>query len=244
LTVEGQDGVGSVTADILVNAAGPYVGQVGSLIGESLPVLNVFQQKIAFEDARSVISRHMPFSIDLDGQTIDWTDQERALLAEDPDTTWLTGPMPGAIHCRPDGGDHGKWIKLGWAFNTTPSEPEDDLPYHPNFPEIVLRGASRLNPGLKAYYGHLPSRLSHYGGYYTMTRENWPLIGQMNTPGAFVAGALSGFGTMASCATGALIAKWVCGETLPNFALALSHQRYEDETLMKTLLESENTGVL
>lgn len=244
LTVQDQEGVGSVTADILVNAAGPYVGQIAGLIGESLPVSNVFQQKIAFEDTKAVINRHMPFSIDLDAQTIDWTDQERELLADDPDTAWLAKPMPGAIHCRPEGGDHGTWLKLGWAFNTTPSEPSDELPYRQTFPEIVLRGASRLNPGLKAYYGHLPSRLSHYGGYYTMTRENWPLIGPMTTHGAFVAGALSGFGTMAACATGALIAKWVCGETLPDFALALSHKRYGDETLMKTLLESGNTGVL
>jgi D-arginine dehydrogenase len=169
LTVHGQGEIVSVTADILVNAAGPYVGHVAGLLGESLPVSSVFQQKIAFEDTRAVIDRRMPFSIDLDAQTIDWTDQERALLADDPDTAWLTRPMPGAIHCRPDGGEQGKWIKLGWAFNTTPSEPSDDLPYHPNFPEIVLRGASRLNPGLKAYYGRLPSRLSHYGGYYTMT---------------------------------------------------------------------------
>jgi glycine/D-amino acid oxidase-like deaminating enzyme len=77
-----------------------------------------------------------------------------------------------------------------------------------------------------------------------MTRENWPLIGPMNTPGAFVAGALSGFGTMAACATGALIARWVCGETLPDFAPALSRERHEDAALMKLLHDSNNTGVL
>jgi glycine/D-amino acid oxidase-like deaminating enzyme len=239
LMVEGQ----SITADVLVNAAGPYVSEIAAMIGESLPVRNVFQQKIAFEDSRRIISRQMPFSIDLDGQTIDWTAEERTLLAGDPATAWLTQPMPGAIHCRPEGGDHGTWLKLGWAFNTTPSQPGEPLPYHPNFPEIVLRGASRLNPGLKAYYGRLPARLSHYGGYYTMTQENWPLIGPMKTDGAFVAGALSGFGTMGACATGSLIAKWVLGETLPVFASPLSLDRYEDAALMRTLLEG-STGVL
>jgi glycine/D-amino acid oxidase-like deaminating enzyme len=234
----------TAAADIVVNAAGPQVGKVAALMEESLPVSNVFQQKIAFEDTQATISRQMPFSIDLDGQTIDWNEQERELLAEDPATAWLANPMPGAIHCRPEGGDRGKWLKLGWAFNTTPSEPSDDLPYNPNFPEIVLRGASRLNPSLKAYYGRLPARLSLYGGYYTMTKENWPLIGPMKTDGAFIAGALSGFGTMAACATGALIAKWVYGETLPAYAPALSLGRYEDGSLMKTLLESESTGVL
>ena len=57
-----------------------------------------------------------------------------------------TEPMPGAIHCRPDGGERGRWIKLGWAYNKEPSQPTADLPTDGNFPEIVLRGASRLNP--------------------------------------------------------------------------------------------------
>ncbi|HLM12730.1 MAG TPA: FAD-dependent oxidoreductase, partial [Reyranella sp.] len=92
--------------------------------------------------------------------------------------------------------------------------------------------------------GRLPSRLSHYGGYYTMTRENWPLIGPMATKGAFVAGALSGYGTMAACATGALVAAWVFGEKLPDFARPLGLARYDDEALMRSLLTATNTGVL
>ena len=244
LTVKGEEASSSVRADVMVNAAGPYVAEIAALLGETLPVSTVFQQKIAFEDVQGVISRQMPFAIDLDGQVIDWTDEERALLADDPATRWLTEPMPGAIHCRPDGGERGRWIKLGWAYNRQPSAPAADLPTDENFPEIVLRGASRLNPGLRAYYGRLPGRLSHYGGYYTMTRENWPLIGPMATKGAFVAGALSGYGTMGACATGALVAAWVCGETLPAFAHPLSLARYDDKALMQGLLAATNTGVL
>ena len=244
LGVEGESGRATVAADVVVNAAGPHVGDVAALVGQSLPVETVFQQKIAFEDSLKAINRHQPFSIDLDGQEIDWSPEEKALLAEDSATGWLTRTMPGAIHCRPEGGDHGTWVKLGWAFNTTPSKVSDNLPYDPSFPEIVLRGASRLNPGLEAYYGRLPSRLSHYGGYYTMTRENWPLIGPMGPAGWFVAGALSGFGTMAACATGSLIAGWVCGDRLPGFASSLSLERYRDGRLMKALLESESAGVL
>jgi len=244
LAVTGEEGSSSVRADIMVNAAGPYVAKVAALLGETLPVSNVFQQKIAFEDARGVISRQMPFAIDLDGQLIDWTDEERVLLADDPGTRWLTEPMPGAIHCRPDGGDRGKWIKLGWAYNQRPSIPGPDLPTDQNFPEIVLRGASRLHPGLRVYYGRLPGRMSHYGGYYTMTRENWPLIGPLATRGAYVAGALSGYGTMGACATGALCAAWVYGEPLPDFARSLSLARYDDQSLMQRLLSAASTGVL
>jgi glycine/D-amino acid oxidase-like deaminating enzyme len=244
LTVKGEEATSLVRCDVVVDAAGPSVGDVGALLGESLPVSNVFQQKIAFEDVQGVIRRQMPFAIDLDGQTIDWNDEERSLLAGDASTRWLVEPMPGAIHCRPDGGEGGRWIKLGWAYNAQPSQPATDLPTDPHFPEIVLRGASRLNPGLRTYYGHLPGRLSHYGGYYTMTPENWPLIGPLTTRGAFVAGALSGYGTMGACATGALIAAWVAGERLPNFARSLSLARYEDKALMQGLLSAGSKGVL
>jgi glycine/D-amino acid oxidase-like deaminating enzyme len=244
LKMRGEEGEQTLRAGILVNAAGPYVADIARMLGEELPVENVFHQKIAFADNLGAIDRRMPFSIDLDGQTIDWTSQERQLLAEDHATAWLARPMPGGIHCRPDGGDHGKWIKLGWAYNRQPSEPQDDLPTDPNFPDIVLRGASRLNPRLKQYYGRLPRQITHYGGYYTMTKENWPLIGPMKTKGAFVAGALSGFGTMAACATGELCASWVRGATRPEFAGRLSLSRYDDENFMRQLQDRAGTGVL
>ena len=96
---------------------------------------------------------------------------------------------------------------------------------------------------MKQYYGRLPRQITHYGGYYTMTKENWPLIGPMKTEGAFIAGALSGFGTMAACATGALCASWVQGSTRPEFAGRLSLSRYDDENFMEQLRNSA-AGVL
>jgi hypothetical protein len=197
LTLDGADGASTIRADVVVDAAGPHVGSVAAMLGERLPVTNVLQQKITFEDREGAIPRAMPFSIDLDGQSIDWTGEERAALAADPEYAWLAGAMPGSIHCRPEGGDAGRWIKLGWAYNRTPGEPVPEPAFDPHFPEVVLRGAARLNPSLRTYYGRLPRGAVLYGGYYTMTPENWPLIGPLATPGAFVAGALSGFGTMA-----------------------------------------------
>lgn len=123
----------------------------------------------------------MPFTIDLDGQSIAWTDDERELLSDDPATAHLVVPMPGGIHCRPQGGAHGRWIKLGWAFNGTPSEPTREPALSPHVPDIVLRGASRLHAGLAAYLGRLPRNMTHYGGFYPMTPENWPLIGPVRT---------------------------------------------------------------
>jgi glycine/D-amino acid oxidase-like deaminating enzyme len=233
-----------IHAERLVNAAGPFADRIADMLGVTLPIENVLQQKIAFEDHKKLIPRNMPFSIDLDARTLDWNDEERELLAEDPQTAWLTESIHGGIHCRPDGGDHGNWVKLGWAYNHASTKAQSQPDFDPHFPEIVLRGASALNPVLKAYYDQLPTRLSHYGGYYTMTEENWPLIGPMGVDGAFIAGALSGFGTMAACALGSLCASWITGDDLPDYAHDLSLQRYENQTLMDALKHANSRGVL
>ena len=244
LALDGGDGAASLRADAVVNAAGPHAAGIAAMLGETLPVVTIAQQKIAFEDRENTVPRTLPFAIDLDGQTIDWSGEDRALLAEDPETAWLAAPMPGGIHCRPDGGEHGRWIKLGWAFNAAEGAVEAPPPLNPQFPEIVLRGASRLQPALKSYYERLPRQTRHYGGYYTMTRENWPLIGPTATPGAFVAAALGGFGTMAACAAGDLCAAWIAGAALPDFAAPLSLRRYDDADLMARLAAMQSTGVL
>ena len=77
-----------------------------------------------------------------------------------------------------------------------------------------------------------------------MTQENWPLIGPMRTSGMFVAGGLSGFGTMAATATGAVCAAWVAGRSRPAYAESFSLGRYEDETLMAELRAAASKGVL
>jgi D-arginine dehydrogenase len=111
LTIEGH---GAATlrleADSLVNAAGPFLDAIAAMLGEALPVVTVLQQKIAFPDRLGAIPRTMPFAIDLDGQRIDWTEDERASLGADPAVAFLAGTMPGGIHCRPDGGEGGRWI--------------------------------------------------------------------------------------------------------------------------------------
>lgn len=245
-TLSLADGNGSSTlrADRVVNAAGPFFTEMAALLGEELPVSCVYQQKIAFEDREGAIPRTLPFTIDLDGQELAWTDEERAELASEPETATLLRPMPGGIHRRPEGGEGGRWIKLGWAYNTTPSDPAGEPPIDPNFPDVVIRGASRLSPALQTYLGRLPRGARHYGGYYAMTPENWPLIGPVRTPGAFMAGALSGFGSMAATATGALCAAWVAGAEQPAYAASFTLSRYDDQALMAELRDTASKGVL
>ena len=113
-----------------------------------------------------------------------------------------------------------------------------------SFPEIVSRGAVRLNPSLKTYYGRLPRAMHHYGCYYTLTDENWPLIGSMDVAGSYVVGAMSGFGTMAACAAGDLCARVLLAEAVPEYAHALSPQRYSDTDLMAEITALSQRGIL
>jgi len=233
-----------IRAERLVNAAGPFVGEVATMLGVRLPIRNTLQQKIAFEDTAAAIPRTMPFSIDLDAQRIDWDEEERALLAAEPDMAWLTRQMPGSVHCRPDGGDRGTWVKLGWAYNDADASVAREPALAQAHPEIVLKGAARLNPALKVYDGHLPRSLHHYGGYYTRTEENWPLIGEMGIDGAFVVGAMSGFGTLGACAAGDLCARWITGDERPAHADALAPGRYANEALMAEIAALPGRGIL
>jgi D-arginine dehydrogenase len=124
---------------------------------------------------------------------------------------------------------------LGWPYNVTPSEPSREPELDAKFPEIVLHAASRLLPRLKAYIGALPRDRSHYGGYYPMTAENWPLIGAAQIPGVFLAAALSDYGTLSACATGNLCARAIARTPVPAFAKSLAPSRYQDR---KPQLES------
>jgi glycine/D-amino acid oxidase-like deaminating enzyme len=237
-----------IRADIVVNAAGPFAAQVASMLGVELPVENVYQQKIAFDDNRAAIPRRQPFSVDLDDFEFSWPDEDRRLLSEDAETRWLTGRLPGGVHCRPEGGARGSWVKLGWAFNREVSEPQHDLAneprMHQQFPEIAMRAAARLHPSLAPYLDNFPARYSHYGGYYPMTRENWPIIGPLGVDGAFIAGALSGFGSMAACAAGALCADWICGGELPSYASRMSLERISNAEFMAALRGASSKGLL
>ncbi len=235
LEIASDGGPRRLRADRIVNAAGPFLREVAAMLGEDMPMKCVYQQKIAFPDTQSAVPRGMPFTIDLDGQALAWSDEDREILASDPATRHLVEAMKGGIHCRPDGPVNGTWIKLGWAFNEKASDPRGEEPIDAQFPDTVLRGASRLNPKLAAYIGRLPRGTRHYGGYYAMTEENWPLIGPMKMPGAFAAGALSGFGSMSACATGAVCAAWVADRPVPGYARSLTIDRHADAALMAQL---------
>ena len=243
-----REGTRQLTATTVINAAGPFAPDIAAMLDVELPIRNFYHQKIAFEDKYAAIPRDLPFVCDLDEFEFDWDEEDCELLREDSETHWLTERLPGGMHCRPEGGDRAEWVKIGWAYNQQSSQPQQDLENEPlkndQFPEIAMRAAARLNPGLRRYVDDFPSKFVHYGGYYPMTAENWPLIGPMGVEGTYIVGALSGFGSMSACAAGSLCADWVRGEALPSYAEDLSLSRHANQPLMRALVAASSRGVL
>jgi glycine/D-amino acid oxidase-like deaminating enzyme len=63
-------------------------------------------------------------------------------------------------------------------------------------------------------------------------------------PGSFVCAAFSGFGIMASCAAGELLAKHVTGAALPGYATAFDPGRYADPAYQALLANWGDSGQL
>jgi glycine/D-amino acid oxidase-like deaminating enzyme len=82
------------------------------------------------------------------------------------------------------------------------------------------------------------------GGYYTKTRDNKPLVGPLGVDGAFVVGAVSGYGIMSGCAVGELLAAHLTGANLPTYAGAFSPARLDDPNYLKQLETQTENGQL
>jgi glycine/D-amino acid oxidase-like deaminating enzyme len=233
-----------ISTDNFVNAAGPFVKQVGEMMGIDLPVSCELHAKIAFNDYLEVVSRHAPLYYWADPQMLPWSEEERALLAESEETQWLVEPFPSGPHGVPEGSLASHTQLILWTYDIETVEPVVPLPpFDPYYFEVVLRGLSRMIPGLRAYFDKLPRPVVD-GGYYAKTRENRPLIGPLPIEGAYIMGALSGFGIMAACASGELLAAHMTGSELPPYAPWFSLERYEDPEYQELLENWDDSGQL
>ncbi|NWF53770.1 MAG: FAD-binding oxidoreductase [Syntrophaceae bacterium] len=227
----------------LINAAGPFFPHVARMIGVELPVYHELHLKISFRDPFRVVGRDAPLLIWTDPARIPWSEEEREVLARSEETKHLLDEFPSGVHARPEGlGDSDVVLAL-WTYDMRPVQPVFPFPVDPYYPEIVFRGLAVMMPGLSAYFGRLPKPVVD-GGYYTKTRENRPLIGPMPVKGAYMIGALSGYGIMASCAAGELLAAHLTGSPLPPYASAFMLERYQDQEYQKLLEKWGDTGQL
>jgi glycine/D-amino acid oxidase-like deaminating enzyme len=127
-----------------------------------------------------------------------------------------------------------------YNYNNKPTDVVFPLPEEANYAEIALRGMSTMVPALGAYVAR-GTRPRVDGGYYIKTRENRPLIGPLAVEGAYLSGAYSGFGVMAACAGGELLAHHVMEGALPDYAPAFLLSRYRDDQYCR-LLETWGDG--
>ncbi len=232
-----------IDCPIFVNAAGPYLKQVGKLLGLEIPVYTELHLKVAFKDPLGVVGRDAPLLIWDDTQSLPWTDDEREALAGDTKTKWLTEPFPAGAHTRPEGAGENQTVLMLWEYQTRALDPTFPPPLDEQYPEIAMRGMSVMLPGLKQYFNKMPKPQLD-GGYYTKTRENRLLAGSLNVEGAYVIGAVSGYGIMSACAAGELLAAHIAKKPLPAYASAFSPTRYDDPEYQKKLENWGDSGQL
>jgi len=210
-----------------VNAAGPMLAYVGGLLGLELPVFSELHLKASIDDHLAAVPRDAPFTIWEDPQRIEWNEEERTFVAELEDGETLLGEMPAGVHMRPEGGGGSPHVLILWPYHLEPVAENFPLPIPDHYAEICVRGMATAIPDLGAYVERIPKSWVD-GGYYTKTRENRPFAGPLPIGGAFIHGALSGFGLMASAGTAELLAAHICEAALPDYAPAFHPARYDD----------------
>lgn len=226
-----------------VNAAGPFIKSLSSTFGVELPVYCELHLKVSTSDHLVVIPREAPMLIWNDRQELPWTKDEREIILDDPNSHWLLAEFPPGVHTRPEGSEDSQIVLMLWEYQTMKVDPVWPPPLDDAYPDIALRGLSTMLPGLRSYIDR-PPRPFLDGGYYTRTRENRPLIGPLPVEGAWIIGALSGFGIMAAMASGELLAKYILGKPLPSFAPAFNLNRYQDPEYTKMIDRMEDFGQL
>jgi glycine/D-amino acid oxidase-like deaminating enzyme len=236
-------GVDTISTHYFVNAAGPLLQQVASMLNVNLPIFSELHIKLAFNDHLGVVPREAPMVICADPVYLPWSDEERSFLEESDETRWLLNEFPAGVHTRPDGPADSPVVLILWPYDIQPVEPTFPIKIDPEYPEIVFRGLSTMLPGLAAYFERIPKPFLD-GGYYTKTRENRLLACPLPVEGAYVIGALSGYGLMAAPAAGELLAAHLTGSDLPPYAPAFSLERYQDPTYQKWLENWGDSGQL
>jgi len=247
--VVGENGVETIKTRRFVNAAGPFVKRVAAMLKMDIPVRTGLWEKIVIKDYLGIVPRSAPTLILKDELFLEWSEEEKELLRQDNEYRWLLNKFSSGPYMRPEGGKDSQWLLMGWAYNEPPCkvhrerdadrvgagavcEPQWEPQFSKEFPEIVLRGAVKMAPGLKQYLERIPKPM-HDGGYYVETKdttgegfreENPPLIGPLGVEGAFIVNVCHG--VSAGCAAGELCAAWVTGSTLPDYADELSLKRY------------------
>jgi len=241
--VSARGGEMTVATPRFVDAAGPFFAPVARLLGVEVPVFCERHAKVAFNDTLGAMPRSAPMTIWTDPVTLPWSDEERRDLAASAEHKRLVEEFPAGVHGRPEGAGESPVVLLIWTYDIEPVEPAFPIEFDASYGEICLRGMSRMVPALAGYLSRLP-RVVVDGGYYTKTRENRFLAGPLPIEGAYVLGALSGYGLMASNGAADLLADHITGRPLPAYAPAFLLSRYDDPAYRERLEQWGDSGQL
>lgn len=233
----------SISTCTFVNAAGPMLQEVSKMIGIELPIIHELHLKVSMKDTLGILPREAPLLIWEDPQYLSWDDEERQILDESSETRWLLDKLPSGVHVRPEGGPDSQNILFLWPYDLEPVKPIFPIPFPPYYPEVALKGLVSIFPEMEAYIGRMPKPVVD-GGYYTKTEENRFICGPLPIDGAYVLGALSGYGLMAACGAGELLAAHVTGRSLPPYASAFTLDRYENPEYVEMLKDWSPSGQL
>ncbi len=232
----------AIAAPMVVDAAGPLAGRVAEMVGVELPLFSELHIKVAYREHLGVIPREAPMFIWSDTQRIGWSDEEREELKAQGRPE-LLAEMPIFCHARPEGGAESPYLLGLWEYHGDIRDPVWPLPEDPLYPEVVMRGLTKMAPGLSPYLDRLPHSVVD-GGYYTKTKENRPLAGPAGPAGFHLAAGLSGFGVMVAAGLGDLVAQHVVGAALPEYSDAFLLSRYDDPEYLTAVEVAGRSGQL
>jgi glycine/D-amino acid oxidase-like deaminating enzyme len=216
----------------VVLASGPLLTEAARMLDIELPLHHELHAKVTFNDTLRIMPRWAPFTIWIDRTKLVWEEQQQALLASQPSLRRLVDTFPGGVHVRPVDGPRGDELFLIWTYHSEAVPALWPPSFDPHYADICLRGAAAMMPALQAYLASDDRGVTD-GGYYCKTVDNRPLIGPLAVDGAFVLGALSGYGVMASQAAADLLVNHVTGDALPDYARAFVPARFDDPAYLE-----------
>jgi glycine/D-amino acid oxidase-like deaminating enzyme len=208
----------AIATDRFVIAAGPRLPDVAALLGLELPVIHELHAKATIRDTRRALRRDAPFII--------WTDP----MVLDGQS------LPGGVHARPVDLSFGDEVYLIWTFETAVKPFVWPPVFDSGYAKTVIAGAARMIPAMSPYVTQRTQAIVD-GGYYCKTPENRPLVGPLPVTGAFVLGALSGYGVMAAHASAELLAAHVADQSVPDYAKWFLPSRYDDPAYRRLVEE-------